>query len=212
MVYTVKNKLFPSNTYIINQGGDHCILVDPGLDHELIEQKLAELDLKPKYILATHGHFDHVGSVAYFQKKYDAGFYIHEKDEKILRSINFFLKVMKIDRKVDVPVPDHTFSGSNDVLELEGLAIGIYNFPGHTDGSCLFLLNDYLFSGDTLYTNGIGVNPFPGQDKLKLKESLKEILQLFNDQITVYPGHGSSEKLSSIKAGNTELNLFLEPS
>ena len=180
MVHLVKNKIFPSNTYIISaEDNQDCILVDPGLDKESIEHKLSEQQLRPTHILATHGHFDHVGSVSFFQKKYDADFYIHEKDVKILRSINFFLKIMKIDMKVEVPVPDYTFSEATDSLLLGGQRVEVYNFSGHTDGSCLFLINECLFSGDTLYSKGIGVNPFPGQDKIKLRASLKEIIDMF---------------------------------
>ncbi|RYY19530.1 MAG: MBL fold metallo-hydrolase [Chitinophagaceae bacterium] len=212
MVHVVKNKLFPSNTYIVSAEGSECILVDPGLDHEAIDHKLTELQLKPAYILATHGHFDHVGSVSFFQRKYNASFYIHEKDEKILRSVNFFIKMMKIDKRVDVPVPDATFTKQRESVQLGGLTFDICNFPGHTVGSCLFLLNDCLFSGDMLYSKGIGVNPFPGQDKVKLKASLLEILELYKGEVMVYPGHGSAEKLDRIKLENKELTLFLEPS
>lgn len=213
MIYTVRNTIFPSNTYIVvAESGKGCLLIDPGLDVEAIEEKLEQLQLKPTAVLATHGHFDHVGSIGFFQKKYSAKFYIHELDAKILKSINFFLKIMKIDLKVDVPVPDFVFKEAIETLHLEQGSVEVYNFAGHTDGSCFFKMGTCLFSGDTLYSKGTGVNPFPGQDKMKLKASLKKIVELFSDDTMIYPGHGQAETLGKIKEGNRELNLFLEPS
>lgn len=210
MVYTVKNGIFPSNTYIVaDEGSRHCLLIDPGLDVESIEKGLAELHLHPAHILATHGHFDHVGSVGYFQKKYGAIFYIHRRDEKILKSVNFFLKIMKIDMRVDVPVPDYIFQETNEILLLNNTSVEVYNMEGHTDGSCLFRMGGCLFTGDTLYAKGIGVNPFPGQDKIKLRASLKQIVRTFPEETIIYPGHGGSETLGTIKSSNTELNQFL---
>ena len=211
MIYTIRNKIFPSNTYLVNiEGSNNCLLIDPGLDQEAIECTLNELQLEPTHILATHGHFDHVGSVSYFQKKYHVKFYIHELDVKILKSINFYLKIMKIEIRVGIPVPDHIIYGAKQTLHFNNSSIAVYNLPGHTDGSCLFHINDCLFTGDTLYSNGIGFNPFPGQDKVELKHSLKKIIELFSDDTMIYPGHGTSENLRDVKSGNNELALFLE--
>lgn len=210
MVVTVKNRFFPSNTYILANGNNkECIIIDPGLDAQVIESKISELDVVPTDILSTHGHFDHAGSAAFFQKKYNAKFHLHESDSRLLKSLNFFLKMMKIDLTVDTPVPDQLLNG-DELLELNSYKVKVFNFPGHTPGSCLFLIDHLLFTGDILYSEGVGFNPFPGQDKKSLQKSVKEIFALFEDELIVYPGHGRSEKLSQIKLHNTELKKFLE--
>jgi hydroxyacylglutathione hydrolase len=211
MVTLVKNTLFPSNTYIIQDGNSNeCILIDPGLDYLAIEKKMQELKVVPTHILATHGHFDHVGSVSYFQKKYQAQFYLHEKDLKLLRTINFYLKMMKINMKVEVPQPDHMLVDLQETVIWRNTQFKSYNLPGHSSGSCVFHLDNYLFSGDTLYANGIGINPFPGQDKAVLKSSIEAIFNLFQDQVMVYPGHGKNATLGNIKKDNSELQQFLK--
>lgn len=211
MVTLVKNTLFPSNTYIIQEeNSEECILIDPGLDHLAIEKKMQELKVVPTHILATHGHFDHVGGVSYFQKNYNARFYLHEKDLKLLRTINFYLKMMKINMKVEVPQPDHILVDSKETIVWKNTQLESYHLPGHSSGSCVFHLGNFLFSGDTLYANGIGFNPFPGQDKAVLRRSIEAIFNLFQDQVMVYPGHGKNATLGNIKNGNSALQQYLK--
>jgi hydroxyacylglutathione hydrolase len=210
-IFTIKNRFFPSNTYLIFQDGSkECLVIDPGLDKEAIQQAIDELALIPSHILSTHGHFDHVASAYYLQQKYNVPFYIHEKDSRILRSINFFIKIMMIDMRVDVPIPDHLLKDHEAQLVLGHFQLRIRNFPGHSEGSCLFIIENAVFTGDTLYSRGIGINPFPGQDKEKLRDSLKKILSSFDGDLMVYPGHGSADTLDSIKLNNKELYQFLE--
>ncbi|MEJ7826542.1 MAG: MBL fold metallo-hydrolase [Segetibacter sp.] len=210
-VFTIKNSFFSSNTYLISQQDSReCLVIDPGLDKNAIQHAIDELNVIPSHILSTHGHFDHTGSVHYLQHMYNAPFYIHEQDSKILRSINFFLKIMKIDMRVEVPVPDQLIQGKKADLVLGNFHLSALNFPGHTEGSCLLLIDNVLFTGDTLYSKGLGMNPFPGQDKEKLRNSLNNILTSFTENLMIYPGHGSADTLNSIKAHNKELIHFLE--
>ena len=209
MVTVVSNDIFPSNTYIFPFGDKECVLIDPGLDQNAIDKVLLQLNLRPTHILATHGHFDHVGSVSYFQKKYGAPFYIHRFDLKLLQSVNFFLKIMKIERMVDVPVPEY-FLEDDTILNFGGNSLYVRNLPGHTPGSCVFAIDKCLFTGDILYAKGVGYNPFPGQDKKKLQSAVKEIFCCFNDELIIYPGHGSADNLGNIRSTNIELKKFLD--
>ena len=210
MIQIIKNRFFSSNTYLMSSNkNQNTVIIDPGLDYERIDAAIQQHNLFPKYILSTHGHFDHVSSVAFFQKKYGAIFLMHEKDIKELKRINFYMKVMGIDKKVKEPVADLLIRKEFEKLDINDFNIKSYNLPGHTDGSCLFVMNNIIFTGDTLYYKGIGDNPFPGQDKVKLKKSLLNILDRFSDDMIVYPGHGNAGFLGEIKSKNTELNYFL---
>ena len=92
MIHKIKNRFFSSNTYLFgNNTGNNCIIIDPGLDEEAIDEKIVSEKLIPLAILSTHGHFDHTGSVAYFKKKYHIPYYIHVADLKISQSVNFFM-------------------------------------------------------------------------------------------------------------------------
>ena len=105
------------------------MLIDPGMDFKAIDKVIEENNLYPTGILVTHGHFDHVGSVSFFQKKYGAKFHIHRFDIKALRSVNFFLKIMKIDAHIEVPVPDHIMEEPIEILHLGNFLFEAYNLP-----------------------------------------------------------------------------------
>lgn len=211
LVYNIRNSILSSNTYIVSvKGSRESVLIDPGMDSAKIDQVFEENNIYPTDILVTHGHFDHVGSVAFFQKKYNAKFHIHQLDVKVLRSVNFFLKIMKIDSIIEVPIPDNIVTGEIKKIELGNLHFECYNLPGHTEGSCVFKVDEHLFTGDTFYAKGIGINHFPGYNEVKLKSSLRKIFKLFDPATIVYPGHGLFEKLGIISETNIELKSFLE--
>jgi hydroxyacylglutathione hydrolase len=210
-IYNIRNSILSSNTYIVSaKETRESVLIDPGMDFAAIDKVIEGHNLYPTDILVTHGHFDHVGSVAFFQKKYSARFHIHQLDIKALRSVNFFLRIMKIDSKIDIPVPDNIIKGDITKMELGNFHFEAYNLPGHTDGSCVFKVDECLFSGDTLYTKGVGINHFPGKNNDKLRSSLRKIFAMFGPSVIVYPGHGTCEKLGKIQETNFEIKQFLE--
>ena len=211
MIHRVKNRFFVSNTYLLTNDADNtCIIVDPGLDEETIDKEIQSHQLLPLAIVCTHGHFDHTGSVAYFKKKHNnIPYYIHEADLKISQSVNFFMKLAKIDKWIDTAVPDFLLKGKTENLKIGSFDLSVYNFPGHTEGSCIIKWGTNLFSGDIIYKKGLGLNSFPGENKVKLKKSITELFDFFSEQDLVLPGHGDSEYLGLIKENNSELSDYL---
>ncbi len=209
-LYTVRNEIFSSNSYILKEKhSNFCLLIDPGLDTKAIDNKLTQLNLKPIGILATHGHFDHIGSVSFFKNKFKIPFYMHEADLKISQSANFFLKIARINHKIETPKPDVLFNEKKKIINIGQFELCIYNYPGHSEGSCIIQIKTLLFSGDIIYKKGLGFNNFPGEDKVKLKHSVQEIFENFSDYSLVLPGHGDSEYLINIKNNNQDLINFL---
>ena len=206
MVHRIKNRLFPSNTYLLTNDEDNtCIIVDPGLDEETIDKEIQANQLIPLAIVCTHGHFDHTGTVAFFKKKYIIPYYIHEADLKISQSVNFFIKLAKIDKWIDTAAPDFLLKGKIEHLKIGRFDLVIYNFPGHTEGSCIIKWEGNLFSGDIIYKKGLGLDSFPGENKVKLKKSIVELFEFFSEGDLILPGHGDTEYLGVIKETNSEL-------
>ncbi len=210
LLYIVRNGIFSSNSYILKDRlNDSCLLIDPGLDTQAIDNKLIELNLKPMAILATHGHFDHIGSVSFFKNKFKIPFYMHEADWKISQSANFYLKIAKINHKIQTPKADKFFKEKIEKIIIGNFELFIYNFQGHSAGSCIIQLNKFLFTGDIIYKKGLGFNNFPGENKAKLKSSIIEVFETFSEDSLVLPGHGESEYLINIKNNNQDLINFL---
>jgi len=210
-IYLIRNKkIFSSNTYIIkNTVNDDCIIIDPGFDTELINKDIEENNLNPISIISTHGHFDHIASVSFFKNKYKIPFYIHSSDLKILKSANFYLKIAGINHKIEIPIPDRLLNGKIEEIIINNFHLKIYNFPGHSLGSCIIQHENNLFTGDLIYKYGLGFNNFPGEDKNKIKCSILEIFDIFPINSIVLPGHGQTETLINIKNNNNDLTNFL---
>jgi hydroxyacylglutathione hydrolase len=211
MVFKIPNRFFPSNTYLLKQDtSNKCIVIDPGLDFESIQKCIFENNLLPIAILCTHGHFDHIASVALLKKEFgNLPFYLHTADFKIAKAANFYLKIVKINFWVEYVVPDCKFEKDIEEIKIDSFNFSVYNFPGHSDGSCVIKYNNILFSGDIIYRSGLGFNSFPGENRFLIKESIKKIFSSFSKDCIVYPGHGDSDSLENIITKNLELVNFI---
>lgn len=212
MVFQIRNRFFPSNTYLLkNENNNDCIVIDPGLDSENIHKCILENNLVPIGIICTHGHFDHIASVAYLKKEFgNIPYYLHKADFKIAKSANFYLKLTKIKYWIEYVAPDYIFENDMEEIEIGGFHFSVFHFPGHSDGSCIFKYGDKLFTGDIIYKSGLGFNNFPGENIGMLKGSIKKIMLSFDKNYMVYPGHGENEYLGNIITKNSELVNFIK--
>jgi glyoxylase-like metal-dependent hydrolase (beta-lactamase superfamily II) len=211
-IHSIRNRIFPSNTYILTDEVNHsCLIIDPGMDREQIDCAIMRLNLNPLAIIATHGHFDHIASASFFKKKFNIPFYMHVADLKLLQSVNFYMKVTKINFTIDIIKPDYLLKGSSEIISVGQFDLNMINFPGHTNGSCIIQHKNRLFSGDIIYRKGMYFNNFPGENRVKLKESITNIFNMFLNDINtmIFPGHGESALLEHIKVHNMELIDFL---
>ena len=211
MVFQIRNRFFPSNTYILKKdSNNNCIVIDPGLDSENIHKCILENNLLPIAIICTHGHFDHIASVSYLKKEFDnIPYYLHKADYKIAKSANFYLKLTKIKFWIEYAAPDYIFQNNMEEIEIGGFNFTVLQFPGHSDGSCILKYKDILFTGDIMYKSGLGFNNFPGENINVLKESINKIILTFDKDCLVYPGHGDSDYLGNIATKNLELVNFI---
>lgn len=157
-----------------------------------------------KYILLTHGHFDHVCGVKQLKENYGGRICIHHEDAACLsdekESLNFYSKY----GVQEAVFPDETFDEGTE-LYLGEEKLTVMHTPGHTKGSVCFLSDcGIMLSGDTLFRCSMGRTDMPGGSTRTLFQSLRRLGQLEGDY-AVYPGHGEKTSLSWEKENNRYL-------
>ena len=208
-IWCIANQTFASNTYVCRTEVEgECFLVDPGLDASLIDECLEKLSLKPRHIFCTHGHFDHIGSASFFQNKYKAKVYLHEADTKTMQASNFLLMAFKIKCRIEIPLLEKV-AGSEFNISIGDQVIKYFLIPGHTAGSCIISFGSAIFSGDSLYSRGIGFSQLPGEKPEQLRNSLLTIWDKIPLDCMIYPGHGSSATFDWICHNNQSLINFI---
>jgi|SRR6185369_9339799 len=182
------------------------IVVDPGADGEMILAAVARLGLTVKYVVNTHGHFDHVGGNRQLQSETGAELLIHENDLALLQQAsrsgrNYGLVVE------DSPAPTRYLT---DGLRLDfgRRTLEVLHTPGHTPGGCSLLLRNeqVVITGDTLFADSVGRTDLPGGSHAQLIASIKEKLMPLPDQTVVWPGHGPSTTIGQERRCNPYLN------
>jgi len=190
-----------TNCYLVfDKESKAAVIIDPADDANFIEEQILSLKLIPKYIIATHGHFDHLLAAWELQLAFNIPFLIHRRDlfllEKMQKSGSKWL-----DRKIIEKVPENiVYIKDNEKIKFGREFLQIIHTPGHTPGSiCLYSRkNHLLLSGDTLFSDSVGRTDLSYSSKKDLNASLKKIFSL-PSQINVFPGHGETFWLNENK-------------
>ena len=177
---------FESNCWLIGaEGTDDAVVVDPGFSPQRVHAMLEAEGKRPVAVLATHGHFDHIGSAAAFCGD-ELPFYIHEGDVQALADTVAWGAGYGTP---PVPVKDVRSLVDADVLTFAGFRIEVLHTPGHTPGSVCFRTDGWVLSGDLVFAGSIGRSDFPNSDPAAMERSLRRFLEL-PDELPVLPGHG----------------------
>lgn len=189
--------VYEANCYIlVDEKTKDCAIIDVGGDVKKISEAIENMNGKPKYVLLTHGHFDHVGGVEEICIKYNIPFYISKTDEEY----------MKIDNSVFGTLPKASgYLKQGDIVKLANNKISVIETPGHTKGGLCFFVDGKVFTGDTLFQGSIGRTDFIGGDMDEIISSIKNKLIPLGDDVEVYPGHGPSSSIKFEKARNPYL-------
>ncbi len=207
----IKVECFPlgslgANCYFVTHN-EVALLVDPGASSTTVENKINDFGAdKLKYILLTHGHFDHIGNAAALKKRYpNASIVISEGDaeftERDSLNLSLFFGEPVEHFKADILVNDGTELAWGDEK------IKVLATPGHTCGGVCYIVGDCIFTGDTIMSQTTGRMDFPTGSSKDMYVSVQKIAAL-EGNLRVYCGHGASSTLNyerqhNIFMGNT---------
>lgn len=191
-----------TNCYFLTDDKDSLgLIVDPAAPSDSLNKRIEEFGLSNiKYILLTHGHFDHIGYADELRKKTGAKIVIYNGEEKFLRNSALNLSSFMGEIKI-APVDADVIVNDGDKIPFGEKSIEIIHTPGHTSGSCCYIIDDILFSGDTLMAGSMGRTDFPTGNDDEIIESLRRIKNLKGDY-KVYCGHGSETTLDYERKNN----------
>lgn len=196
---TFTGGVFDTNCFYLPDAG---ILIDAPQD---AAAWLRHRGYRPKLLLLTHGHIDHVWDAAEIQKEYGCGVVYHPETRPMVTERDFFQKYgfgWEIQPITDGQEIDEAAS-----LNVGGIDFQVLHVPGHCPGSLCFLWKEtkILFGGDVLFADGVGRWDLPGGDRDLLLSGIKAKLFPLGDDITVLPGHGPATKIGRERLGNPYL-------
>lgn len=185
------------NCYVVwDEQTREALIIDPGADAESIKDILRKKRLSAKFIINTHGHIDHIGADA----QLGLPIWIHKDDADFLDDSTknlsaFFASPQK------VRSPSHLLE-DKEKIKLGGVTLEVLHTPGHTPGGICLAGGGIVFSGDTLFFEGIGRTDFPYGSSPDLLSSIKDKLMSLPDDTLVYPGHGPQTTIGRERKNN----------
>jgi glyoxylase-like metal-dependent hydrolase (beta-lactamase superfamily II) len=190
-----------ANCFILGcENTKEAVVVDPGDDADRILMALAKSELKVKYLINTHGHFDHVGANKRMKEVTGAQIAIHPGDEPMLlelsRSASMFGLTAENSPPADLVLND------GDSVSFGEITLKVIHTPGHSLGGICLYTEGHLFAGDTLFAGSIGRTDLPGGDYDTLISSIKTKLLGLPEDTMVYTGHGPETSIGNEKRMN----------
>ncbi len=177
--------LYQANCYILGEKNFwHGVIIDPGDEAFKIINVVEDSGLKIKYILITHGHFDHTGAA-----------------EEIRNALNVPIAMHPMDRGLVNFEPDILLK-NNDIIQVGDLEIKALHVPGHSPGSLCYALDGLVFTGDALFAGSVGRTDFPGGSHSLLISGIRSNLLTLPDQTRIYPGHGPPSTIGTERLRN----------
>ena len=191
------------NCFLVRvDGSDHAVIVDPGEEAPRLLEAIRSQGLTLDAILLTHTHFDHVGAVAPLARATGAPVYCPELEVAVLQDVMAFVPWPGFG-PFESWDPEHTVQGG-ETLTLAGLTFDVVFTPGHSPGHVTYAVRDEkaLLSGDVLFQNSVGRVDLPGGDWPTLARSIATLLDRYDDDTAVYPGHMGVTTLGAERASN----------
>jgi glyoxylase-like metal-dependent hydrolase (beta-lactamase superfamily II) len=181
-----------------------AVVIDPGDDAGDILKVVREKGLTVKYIVNTHGHFDHVGANKALKDATGAEILLHEGDAPVMASAPLQSRAFGMNTVSSPPADRYLKHG--DVLIAGDASLKVLHTPGHSPGGISLLGQGMVFTGDALFAGSIGRTDLPGGDLMTLLRSIKTNLMSLPDDTKVFCGHGPASTIGDERNDNPFLN------
>ena len=206
--------MFQTNCYIVSDDSGDCVIVDPGQDSEAqVRQQVSEAGLRPRAVLLTHGHLDHIWNAQQVADHYGVPAYIHPDDREMLsdpaKGLSLDLSAMLKGAEFTEPAEViEVFDG--DTLTFGSMVFDVDHVPGHSPGSVSFRIlveseqgpRMVVLGGDVLFQDGVGRTDLPAGDTDVLMQSIAKKFLVLDDDAVVLPGHGPSTTVGRERRSN----------
>ncbi|MEO8569712.1 MAG: MBL fold metallo-hydrolase [Ginsengibacter sp.] len=194
------------NTYLLFNEKNECIIIDPGCyydnEKEALTVAIGQNNLRPKMLLNTHCHLDHVFGNKFIAEKYNLTLHLHKAEEQLLKMAP--ASGLMFNLPFDNYAGEFIFLNEGDIITLGADKLEVIHAPGHSPGSICFYCKEqkFIISGDVLFNMGIGRTDLPGGSHEQLISSIKDKLFLLPDDVTVYNGHGIETSIGYERKNN----------
>ena len=203
----VEGPIEANNYLLIDEKSNEAVLIDCSSARLEFIKAIKDSGVKLKYILLTHGHFDHLLGIQDFKNEFGVETYVNQDDLTQVRLVPDMMQMFA--GMLPVPVPQIVnFVKDGDEFKIGDIVIKAISTPGHTKGGMSYYVEDanILFSGDTLFAASIGRTDFPTGSMSELVRSIKSKLLILPENTKVFTGHGESTSIAYEKQYNPFLS------
>lgn len=201
LIKTLTLGVFNSNNYLIMcEDTKDAVIIDAGGDYDATIKEVEDTGANLKYIFHTHGHLDHISGDVELKAKAGVKIFIHKNDQPLVDRLKDQLMMFGLP-DMEIPVIDE-YVEDGQTLKVGNLEFSAIHTPGHTPGGVCYLIDDVLFSGDTLFRESVGRTDLPGGSYEQLMESITTKLFKLDEETKVYPGHGKPTSIGYEKKYN----------
>ena len=198
------NGIFGATTYLVyDEKSFEGLLIDCTSSVDEISKFIKSKNINLKYILITHGHFDHVYCLSQMKEKFpEALIMMNKNDLPLLNQVETQCLMAGVEG-VKTPCIDGLLDENTKNIKIGENEVKVLETKGHSKGGVCYLIANHLFSGDTLFKDSIGRCDLFGGDYKEIEESIKEKLFKLDDNIDIYPGHGDKTSVEYEKKYNS---------
>lgn len=190
------------NTYIVyDENTKNGLVIDPGYDYRGILKSADEDNIKIKYILITHCHYDHISDLEPLRDATGASLVSGDKGSINVTDPDINLTYSGLGKAISAKKSDVILNDGGE-FDMDSIKIKCIYTPGHTNCGVCYLIGDHIFVGDTLFLRNCGRWDLPTGDEQTLRKSIKEKLYTLPEDITVHCGHGSDTSIGYEKKFN----------